>query len=95
MQWQVGRERSFQRADDGDHLRSDQFLKQALFVFEVQINRTLGDTSTACDVIKPRCGKTSGGKFVERGVKNCIPPLRCPGSSSRVALATFSAGEIC
>src|SRR3974390_2257865 len=95
MQWQGSRELSLKRADVGDHLRSDQFLKQALFVFEVQINRALGDTGALGNVIESRCGKNTGGKFIKHGVKNRVSPFRRPGSSSSAGPASFSVRQIC
>src|SRR5262249_37415282 len=71
---QIGGEYRFERADDRTHFETDQFLKQALLVGEVQIDRALVDTGTFGDIVEPCRCKAASGKFVERGVEDRVAP---------------------
>ena len=72
---------AFKGADDGVMLDGNQFLKQALLVLEVQINRTLRDICAFRDVVELRCRKTAGRKFVKRRVEDRITSRRRPGAA--------------
>jgi len=62
-------------------LNPDQLLKQRLLVFEVQIDRALGDAGAPRHVIEPRCGKAAGREFIERCVEDRAAPCRGLGAA--------------
>ena len=51
----------------GDDGLPDQRLEERLFVFEIEVDRALGDAGTACDFLELGGGKAPVGKDLQRG----------------------------
>jgi hypothetical protein len=76
---------SHKRAEHASH----EFLEQALLVAEVEIDRALGDTGAAGDIVEARRCKPADGKFLERGCKNRFAPRRLRVSRAGDASLTW------
>jgi len=91
-QRQFGSKGKLQRADYGHHFRTDQFLKQALLVGEVQIDGALGDAGAFGDIVEPRRGKAFGGEFIEGRVEDGVAARRGFGGARALARCGDGAG---
>src|SRR5262249_61387526 len=69
----VGRAQLLEVCDQGDKHCANQLLEQRLFVREMQIDRSFGDSRPACDVFKPRRRKASRGKFIKGAREDRFP----------------------
>ena len=75
----IGLSHCLDRSDQRRQHCSDQLLKQALLVTEVEVDRAFGDAGAARHIFQASGLETAAGKFVEgggrlfRGVPRCVP----------------------